>query len=60
MNEITLSSFASSVAIAAQTYPDAKVSSVGSGVRNNEWYFCVWIKTDKGKEVCIDIPCYRK
>ncbi len=57
MDEISLVDFAAYVDAAVSEYPNAKVISVGTGMRNGEWYFCVWIKNSEGCEVCIDIPC---
>lgn len=58
MNDrISLAEFKKMIDQAYTSFPDAKVIAVGSGYRNGNLNYVIWLKYD-GKEFPYRIPCY--
>jgi len=59
INKIDLSEFAHYVYLAEKQYPNAKVTSVGYGCAEHEWYYALFLDVD-GCEVRYEIPMYKE
>lgn len=53
---ISLLEFKLFVEMATLQYPDAAVSSIGTGTKDGQWSFILFLN-DNGAERTIEIPC---
>lgn len=56
-DRISLTEFKKFIDQAYESFPDAKVTTVGSGYRDGNLNYVIWLKYD-GKEFPYRIPCY--
>lgn len=54
---ISISEFTQLIEFAETKYPNAKVMSIGTGLKDGTWHFTIWLEYNR-KEVMYEIPMY--
>lgn len=58
--KVSLAKFAKEIGEFAKSHGTCSVVSVGTGIKQSEWYYIVNVMFDDGREDKIEIKCFEK